>query len=161
MLVLGTLNLVFVSILGVLVEVGLALAVDADLKYLAGVRVGTAGSDSILDGLERLVNGCEGIEVGALDTWLEGGLTLLGGGDRLLDALDELNEAFCHIYLTVTFIAIYDQIELSKLDSRPEYPATIKDINEQLSPPSGELFFEYILVDPLECVNLLIAAGSR
>ena len=61
----------------------------------------------------------------------------------------------------MTFIAIDDQIELSKLDSRPEYLATIKDIDEKLSPPSGELFFEYILVDPLVCVNLLIAAGSR
>lgn len=81
MLVLGTLDLVFVGILGVLIEVRLTLAVDANLKYLAGVRVGTAGSDSILDGLEGLVDGCEGIEVGALDTWLEGGLSLLGGGD--------------------------------------------------------------------------------
>ena len=130
MLILGTLDLVFVGILGVLVEVGLALAVNANLEYLAGVRVGTAGSDSILDGLEGLVDGCEGIEVGALDTWLEGGLTLLGGGDRLLDALDELNEAFCHIYLAVAFIPIDYQIELSKLDSRPEYFATIEDINE-------------------------------
>jgi hypothetical protein len=119
MLVLGSLDLVFVSILGVLVEVRLALTVNTNLKYLAGVRVGPAGSDSVLDGLEGLVDGCEGIEVGALDTRLEGGLSLLGGGDRLLDALDELNEAFCRIYLTVTFIAIYDQIELSKLDSRP------------------------------------------
>lgn len=117
MLVLGALDLVFVGILGVLVEVGLALAVNADLKNLAGVRVGTAGSDGILDGLEGLVDGCEGIEVGALDTWLEGGLSLLGRLDRLLDALDELNETFCHIYLTVTIIPIYDEIELSKLDS--------------------------------------------
>jgi hypothetical protein len=130
MLVLSSLNLVFVGILGVLIEVRLTLAVDANLKYLAGVRVGTTGSDGILDGLEGLVDGCEGIEVGALDTWLEGGLTLLGGGDRLLDALDELNEAFCHIYLTVAFIPIDNQIELSKLDSRPKYLATIKYIYE-------------------------------
>ena len=80
MLVLGTLNLVFVGILGVLVEVGLTLAVDANLKYLAGVRVGTTGSDGVLDGLEGLVDCSEGIEVGALNTWLEGGLSLLGGG---------------------------------------------------------------------------------
>lgn len=52
MLVLGALDFVFVGILGVLVEVGLPLAVDADLEYLAGVTVGTAGRDSILDGLE-------------------------------------------------------------------------------------------------------------
>jgi hypothetical protein len=88
MLVLGALDFVFVGILGVLVEVGLTLAVNANLKYLAGVRVGATSSDGILDGLEGLVDGCEGIEVGALDTWLEGGLSLLGGGDRLLDALD-------------------------------------------------------------------------
>ena len=80
MLVLGSLDLVFVGILGVLVEVGLTLAVDANLKYLAGVRVGTTGSDGVLDGLEGLVDCSEGIEVGALNTWLEGGLSLLGGG---------------------------------------------------------------------------------
>ena len=125
MLILGTLDLVFVGILGVLVEVGLTLAVNANLEYLAGVRIGTTGSDGVLDGLEGLVDGCEGIKVGALDTWLEGGLTLLGGGDRLLDALDELNEAFCHIYLTVAFIPIDNQIELSKLDSRTKDLATI------------------------------------
>ena len=48
MLVLGTLDFVFVGILGVLVEVGLTLAVDADLEYFAGVTVCTTGSDSIL-----------------------------------------------------------------------------------------------------------------
>jgi hypothetical protein len=80
MLILGALDLVFVGILGVLVEVGLTLAVDANLKYLAGVRVGTTGSDGVLDGLEGLVDCSEGIEVGALNTWLEGGLSLLGGG---------------------------------------------------------------------------------
>jgi hypothetical protein len=29
----------------------------------------------------------------------------------------------------VTFIPIYDQIELSKLDSRPEYFSTIEDVD--------------------------------
>ncbi len=52
MLVLGTLDFVFVGILGVLVEVGLPLAVDADLEHLAGVTVGTTGSDSIFYGFE-------------------------------------------------------------------------------------------------------------
>ena len=52
MLVLGALDFVFVGILGVLVEVGLPLAVDADFEHFAGVTVGTAGSDGILDGLE-------------------------------------------------------------------------------------------------------------
>jgi hypothetical protein len=52
MLVLGALDFIFVGILGVLVEVGLPLSVDADLEHLAGVTVGTAGSDSILDGFE-------------------------------------------------------------------------------------------------------------
>ena len=116
MLVLGALDFVFVGILGVLVEVGLTLTVNANLKYLAGDRVGATSSDGILDGLEGLVDGCEGIEVGALDAWLEGCFSLLGGGDRLLNALDELNETFCNIHLTVTFIPIDDKIELSKLD---------------------------------------------
>jgi hypothetical protein len=52
MLVLCTLDFILVGILGVLVEVGLPLAVDANLEYLAGVTVGTTGSDSILDGFE-------------------------------------------------------------------------------------------------------------
>lgn len=52
MLVLGTLDFVLVGILGVFVEVGLPLAVKADLEYLAGVTVGPTGSDCILDSLE-------------------------------------------------------------------------------------------------------------
>jgi hypothetical protein len=52
MLVLGTFDFVFVGILGILVEVGLPLAVNADLENLAGVTVGTTGSDCILDGFE-------------------------------------------------------------------------------------------------------------
>jgi hypothetical protein len=63
MLVLGTFDFVFVGILGVLVEVGLPLAVNADLEHLAGFTVGTTGSDCILDGFERLINACKGIEV--------------------------------------------------------------------------------------------------
>jgi hypothetical protein len=72
---------------------------------------------------------------------------LLGGGDRLLDALNKLNEAFCHIYLTVSLIAINDQIELSKLDSGSKYFPAVENVNQKFGVSSWELLSEDSVVE--------------
>jgi hypothetical protein len=52
MLILGAFNFIFIGILRILVEVGLALAVYAYSKNLSGFGVSSTGCNCIFDNLE-------------------------------------------------------------------------------------------------------------
>ncbi len=67
-LVLGSLNFILVSIFRVLIKIRLSLAVDANSEQFAAIVVSTAGSDSILDHLECLINCRKCIEISAFNS---------------------------------------------------------------------------------------------
>lgn len=76
-LVLSTFNFILVGIFGVLVEIGLALTVNAYLEHFLGFTISTRCSDSIFDCFESLVDICECVKVSTFNVWLKGSLTTL------------------------------------------------------------------------------------
>jgi uncharacterized membrane protein YuzA (DUF378 family) len=63
MLILCTLNFVFVGVLRVFIEVGLTLAVDTYPEQFAAVIVGSTRCDCIFDHFESLVDSSECIKI--------------------------------------------------------------------------------------------------
>jgi hypothetical protein len=63
MLILGTLNLIFVGVLRVFIEVGLTLAVDTYPEQFAAIIVSSACCDGIFYHFECLVDSSECIKI--------------------------------------------------------------------------------------------------